>query len=464
MTTFRTYRGSPIELKPGVTPNDVTSPDEFKQVLGEKLWEKLLPLHGVKRILPANKWIGDYGNILPTDVEDEVIIFGHVPGGAYSRVMRAKISETNILKSVWSWDAPAHINMIDYIIELDRVLVPSWSDGKIWELDADTGRVLNTIDFGGDRRMWAITSIQESPRKALACRYDRHTLGEIDLDAGTWTDLFGVDGVAGDDLSHLYHPMDVEYFVGGDDEIDFYLVADTWNNRVLKIDASTKSVSAMYLIAGIGDLTARRDPVAESFNSRRAHIYNFDCAYCRNAFTRYVGLVPQGWVSALAGNRIQAFLPWDAGDKAIWSSPNSLWICYGEKAFELDLRYFKEPQNIGAFVSLVTNQSVSAEATYPPSGDQYATVLNGLHAGEIEVEIYSSQAATGYIDVPERRRSAGYEVDTGFSWVEYDSFTLEVGKTTGYLMTQPPNIFRVRVVMGATNGVVSIYYNKKGGV
>jgi predicted GH43/DUF377 family glycosyl hydrolase len=41
MTTFRTYRGSPIELKPGVTPEDVTNPTELREALAEKLREEL---------------------------------------------------------------------------------------------------------------------------------------------------------------------------------------------------------------------------------------------------------------------------------------------------------------------------------------------------------------------------------------------------------------------------------------
>jgi hypothetical protein len=431
----------------------MTLPGDLRRALAEKL----APLHGVVNGLVAHMaGIGDFGNVLPTEVEDEVIVQGHRPYGLGDRVARVKLGDWRVEKILWTWDIDIILGFPDYNISQGRVVVPSLSDGRIFELDAKTGALLNTVDLGSGKRMWAIKVVQENPRYVLAPHYDLHYVGQVNLDTGAETVLFGTSGTAGDDLTHLRKPMDVEYFVGGDDAIDYYLIADSWNNRVLRVRASDLTVEAMYLIAQIGSITARRHPATEEFNSRRGNYYNFDCMYSRTAATRYTPNIPQGWASAMTGNRAQAFLPFDAGDQFTWSSPHTGWIAYGEKAFELDLRYFKSPPKLQSLVPVVTNYSLAAGATYPPSGDQYATVLNGLFLDELALEIYSSQSATAYIDVPERR-SANVQVATDFSWVEYDSFPLTGGKVTSYLMTQPPNVFRVRVVMGSTAGVISIY-------
>jgi hypothetical protein len=423
----------------------------IKDALAEKL------NFGLKNGLVAHMaGIGDFGNVLPTDVEDEVIVWGHRPHGLGDRVARIKLDNWTVEQILWYWDTSTGLGFPDYNISQGRVVVPSFSEGKIFELDAKTGVLLNTVNLGSGKRMWTIKCVQENPRYVLAPHYGLHYLGLVNLDTGAETVLFGASGTAGDDLTHLRNPMDVEYFVGGDNTIDYYLIADSWNNRVLKVNASTLTVEAMYLIAQIGNITARRHPVTEEFNSRRGHYWNFDCMYSRTAATRYACNIPEGWVSALAGDRAQAFLPFNTGDQFTWTSPYTGWIAYGEKAFELDLRYFKSPPKLQSFVTLVTNYSLAAGATYPPSGDQYATVLNGLYLDELALEIYSSQGATAYIDVPEKR-TGPVQVDTGFSWVEYDSFPLTGGKVTSYLMDQPPNVFRVRVVMGGTSGVISIY-------
>jgi hypothetical protein len=213
------------------------------------------------------------------------------------------------------------------------------------------------------------------------------------------------------------------------------------------------------LISGIGNITARRHPVTEWFNSRRGHMDNFQIAYSRAAATRYWprgNSIPQGWVSALNEVRPLAFLPFMGGDQFVWVSPYEGWIAYAEHALLLDLRYFKEPPRLQVSFPLVSNYSLAAGASYPPSGDQYATVLNGLFLRELALEIYSSQSATAYIEVPERR-FGGFEVATDFSWVEYDSFPLAAGRVTPYIMSNAPSIFRVRVLMGSTAGVISMY-------
>jgi hypothetical protein len=437
--------------------------DDIKRIVREALREELVPLHGIVNGLVAPMaGIGDFGSVLPTDVEDEVIVWGYLPGEVGSIVTRVKIADWSVVKILWSWTiSGVDLGFPDYNISQDRVVVPSFDDGRIFELDAKTGQLLNTVNLGTDSRfrMWAVKVIQENPRIVIAPHRDFHYVGLVNLDTGAETVLFGTKGTSGDDLTHLRAPMDVEYFLGSGSTIRYYLIADSWNNRVLKVDASTLSVTNMYLISGIGNITAYRHPVTEAFNSRRGHPENFNCMYSRAAATRYWShgnSIPQGWLSVLNEARPHAFLPFMGGDQFVWVSPHEGWIAYGEKAFLLDLRYFKEPPRLQVSFPLVSNYSLAAGASYPPSGDQYATVLNGLFLDEIALEIYSSQSATAYIDVPEKR-FGGFEVATNFSWVEYDSFPLTGGKVTSYLMTQPPSIFRVRVVMGSASGVISIY-------
>jgi hypothetical protein len=438
------------------------NPEEIGKALAKKLRSELAPLHGVVNGLVAHMaGIGDFTNILPTDVEDEVIVAGYRSTGLnVSRVARIQIEDWGVVSIKWCWDVSGvDLGFPDYNISQGRVVVPSFSDGKIFELDAKTGVLLNTVDLGSGKRMWTIKVVQENPRYVLAPHYDQHYVGLVNLDTGAETVLFGTSGAAGDDLTHLRKPMDIEYFVGGDNTIDYYLIADSWNNRVLKVRASDLAVTNIYLISGIGNITARRHPVTEEFNSRRGHISNFDCMYSRAAATRYWGYgnsIPQGWASMLNEIRPQAFLPFMSGDQFIWTSPYEGWIAYGEKAFLLDLRYFKEPARLQVSFPLVLNYSLAAGASYPPSGDQYATVLNGLFLDELAVEIYSSQSATAYIDVPERR-FGGFEVATDFSWIQYDSIPLTAGQVTPYITTNKPSVFRVRVVMGSTAGVISIY-------
>jgi hypothetical protein len=433
--------------------------DEIKQALAEKL------NFGLKNGLVTHMaGIGDFGSVLPTDVEDEVIVWGYKPWAIgetrVNRVARVKLGDWKVEKILWTWDISGiQLGFPDYNVSQNRVVVPSFTDGRIFELDAKTGTLLNTADLGSGKRMWTIKVVQENPRYVLAPHYDLHYVGLVNLDTGAETVLFGTSGTAGDDLTHLRNPMDVEYFLGGDNTIDYYLIADSWNNRVLQVRASNLTVQRMFLISGIGDITARRHPATEEFNSRRGQFGNFDCMYSRTAATRYWDYgnsIPQGWASTLNEARPHAFLPFMGGDQFTWASPYEGWIAYAEKAFLLDLRYFKEPTKLQVSFPLVSNYFLAANASYPPSGDQYATVLNGLFLDELALEIYSSQSATAYIEVPERRLG-GLEVATNFSWVTYDSFSLTAGQVTPYPMTHKPSVFRVRVVMGSTAGVISIY-------
>jgi len=405
-------------------------------------------LSGIRRVIPANGKLADIACVIPTDKENEVII----PDWTIKKVYRAVISEDGVVRYIWETPTlPGGPLMADYIISLDRLLVPS-DGGYVWEIDAKTGNILNTISGLGS--LWSITSIQEQPRTALVTIMNRHILAMLDLDAETITPIFGTDGTSGDTTTLLNNPTDVEYFLGQDNVIDYYLIADRNNNRILQVDATNKSVSSIIMFSRILGLTAMRDPVFESFNSRRGQSINFHTAYVRRQF------IPTGVVKSQFLDRATSFIPIQGADKPIWSSSNTIWIANGELAFEIDLRYFKEHPKQQSFDRIVWNYSLSAGATYPPSGQQYASVINGLYIDEITIEVFSTASATGYIDIPEMRIWSNWdalEVQPNFSWIEYDSFPISANKITPYFLRNPPNIFRVRVVMGGSSGTISIY-------
>jgi len=109
MVTFRTYRGAPVELKPGVTPDDVINPTEMRDTLREEL-RKVLPQPQSLRVLPVYKYQG-----------------------------------------------PHAIGQLDYNPDTDRLLISGYDSNKLFEIDMDNKKtwemtldIPNTAYYLGD--------------------------------------------------------------------------------------------------------------------------------------------------------------------------------------------------------------------------------------------------------------------------------------------------------------------------
>jgi hypothetical protein len=391
---------------------------------------------------------GDIASALYTGVDREVVVLDYDSGQV------GKL-DLDTLSFKWLKQYNCHFVFGDYHPTYG-VVAPSVSPGAIVLMDEE-GNITKSItstSLGAlvnprscrwhfpDGRIWFVDG-------------DTHVAGLLDPETGTVTNQFGVYGVSGSDLTHLHNPNDIDFTVKSGGSLNKIFVADTGNNRVLWIDASTMTVNYIWLMRVPFSCRILRDAVNGRYGLYDDYNRSTICFGSRSWVGQGLNMVVQG-----DGTRLYGFVPVPNFDCPNLD-PYSLRLvntCAAKVVYEWDLSGLvgKKPNPFST--EIIRDVTIGAGATYPTAAEPYATLMNGFGFDRISLKVYSTQAATLYIDVPNKiyTGNASLYVPTDFSWVEYDSRSIATGMTT-YIFSSPPPVFRVRIVMGGTQGTVSIY-------
>lgn len=100
-----------------------------------------------------------------------------------------------------------------------------------------------------------------------------------------------------------------------------------------------------------------------------------------------------------------------------------------------------EGKHIGNF-SWFTKETDKADSTV--SLPYNSPPFLGFVQDRMLIRAWSDGSATAYIQVPDLKYRLAW-VDTDFSWVDHDSFSITAGESDHYTMTAPLDVFRVRL-------------------
>jgi hypothetical protein len=340
---------------------------------------------------------------------------------------------------------------IDYNRSVNRVVVAN--ESHIYELDASDGSIKRDITSTSLGPLGSVRSVRyhrEKPNYVFFTDYDKHVFGRLNMDTGNVDYVFGTYGTAKYDNTGLNRPLGFDVPTSPTDGSIYsnIVIADEGNNRVLFINPSNMSVTYIMPMSGAGFVEMWGDHVDKAY---------FDYSFM------LVAPSPYAWKTGdysmlIEYQRIEFIAPFFLDWPAFSPYDKGKILGCRRYAAEWDMSIFSHKvSSLSSYMSYVAEGvSISAGATYPTN--PWETVITNLHR-QRAVLIHSTQSATGYIDVPKGMyfpNSDKYLSPT-FTWKEYDSFPVSAGKWTPYIFTNPPPVFRVRVVMGSASGVISIY-------
>jgi len=253
-TTFRTYRGAPIELKPGVTPDDVTNPDELREALREELKKTRLGIVWTYR--------GTADEPLRTPLDAQETPDGNVIYCDYAAHI-IRIVDKITLETVWQvgtygvanspiW-APHGVYPEDdtVLVAEQRALGPT--DGRVISVDKDTKAITEIITG-----LYRPVSVKVDPEDDQLIIADTLNHRVIKCDRqGNITWQFGVTGVRGDDLTHLNMPAyAIPYRASYGLPYDYIAISEYGNNRIVIVKKSDKSIYwHHYVPGGVGGIS-----------------------------------------------------------------------------------------------------------------------------------------------------------------------------------------------------------------
>lgn len=366
-----------------------------------------------------------------------------------SRVFKYDAGANRIL---WATQLPVfRVYAVDYNRALNRVVVAAGT--RIYELDASNGTIKREIASTSLGPLGSVRFVRyhrEQPNHVFFTDYANHVFGRFNMDTGAVDYLFGSYGTPRYDNTGLNSPLGFDLATNPSDGTvaSRIAIADQGNNRVLTIRPGTTAVEYVIPMSGAGYVEMWGDHIDKTY---------FDPGYMLaspSPFTWKTGeamrLIEWGRTELVAPFFVDAptFSPYD----------KMMFTGCRRYAAEWDMSAFLYMRDVpDDYVSVIAeNATVGAGATYPDN--PWATVITNLHTRRAVV-IHSTQPATGYIDVPKGYLHANTDkmLKPGFTWEVYDSFPVEAGRWSTYILTCPPPVFRVRVVMGSAAGAVSIY-------
>jgi len=331
---------------------------------------------------------------------------------------------------------------IDYSPDKGRVLISDRRNHRILEVSYPSKEIVTEIKnykgVGSIGLIWGLHYDKLDENYAFFADWSYHIAGRIDLRDGSLDWSWGVYNTPGSALDRLNRPKDVSFLWGR------YCIADFSNQRVLSINPETNSVEGLLLISGPNSVRGAnlksRGALFGGISSGDVKGQTYTILLTDFNLTGAVNYC--GVPLALASFSSNIVSPTQ-------NNPLKLWFTMANSALLIDL----SRGNIlfPTHRTIWENQAVSAgsEVTSPP--------LITLGYRLFMVEIHSTQDCTVYIERPVPSYNQIW-VPTDYSWEEFDHFSVSAGSLVPWATTTPPNILRIRVVMGSSDGVINGTY------
>jgi len=401
-----------------------------REALREELREILLHSEAIEgytsRLLLPEYEDTDLACVYPLSY-DEVVYTNHL--GAVPAIVRRNLVTGEDVWRVTGYTQPAGI---DYDDENDRLLVGYY--GGILVLRGSTGEVLQNITRFTDpaniertitsvvyEAVWDPEDLSYIYFVAIGVNVAVH----LNIDTLVADSVFGEWGVAGTDMSHLNAPRSIE--VNPPDDNVF--IADEYNHRVLRLDLDLSTVKDQLLIqrprsvrkARWGVTTQQRYPTL--FSSGDGGTDKYVWTFCDNR-----------------GRHLLFSLPFNMEWPRWTPDFQRFWGCqiFG---MEVDVR-----RVMGRFISKSDCLTLLNKTSVPDAGWTSAPIA-GLILGDISITLYSDQAGTMHVQVPDENSYVGYGlwVPTTFSWITWDSQSFSANTMMIYNPTRIPPLFRLFV-------------------
>lgn len=328
---------------------------------------------------------------------------------------------------------------IDYDPDTHRLFV-GCRDGVL-VLDSRTGGTIKRITKLGDYDLkdgyqFNVRLDRSDGETIYFVSEKKHILVKYNLTNDTYS-IFGTYSTPKSDLTGLDSPMDVDV---GEDYDEVY-VADRANDRILVLDKDLNVQRLMYL-HNVGFIYRQR------WGSKYTNLYGI-------ASSPRIGVMTYIMLTELYNiSRIVAFIPQQGDYPRFTPDLNYMWVgqAYG---IEINLLAAKNVLASRGLPALQQSMLILNRASVTTDGVT-TRVITPLWFRDVMLEVISDQDGTAYIEVPEGSWAGiGLWYLTDHTWVEYDSFSFSANKSTPYIFSQPPPVFRLKLKPSA-NATISV--------
>jgi hypothetical protein len=333
--------------------------------------------------------------------------------------------------------------------DINRVALFDYDNKVIRELDASTGALIRTISSSNLGSFGLINLRYDfwHPNYVWIADRLRHYVGRLNLDTGTIDFQFGVPDTPGSDLTHLNNPR----YIFPDWTYDpprRAVVTDWKNHRILVLDLTTSPPSVMnpmYIVPYPNVFTIMQNKTGP---------FNYAYGIGVEGGGGEGGYQPLTLIfsdfGSIDGENLLAHIPM-ATDVLEFNPFNPFIVLLGQwnSVFEVDWR--RPPTHLRRFSKwFARNLSLTAGSSW-----QSVPIVGMVH-DKFLIKVYSSQPATMFIEVPEPKFK-GIQADINFTWKVFGGTALQADKVTPWSTLTPPDVFRIRVVMGSSSGNISVY-------